>query len=82
MAFAKLFETQDHGQILIKLDAGDDGPEVRFYFQPKGLGVCSVVVTAKDTEKGWDAMESAFTQQTEETASKVVRGVKDEMGLE
>jgi len=39
--FAKLYETEDHGQILVKLDAGDVGqPEVRYYFEPKSLGVC------------------------------------------
>lgn len=40
--FAKLFEFEDLGQVLVMLDRGDDGPEVRLYFKPNGLGVCSV----------------------------------------
>ncbi|HEP9000241.1 TPA: hypothetical protein VDU89_006973, partial [Pseudomonas aeruginosa] len=40
--FAKLFEFEDLGQVLVMLDRGDDGPEVRLYFKPDGLGVCSV----------------------------------------
>ena len=30
--FAKLYETEDIGQILVMLDQGDDGPEVKIYF--------------------------------------------------
>ncbi len=40
--FAKLFEFEGLGQVLVMLDRGDDGPEVRLYFKPDGLGVCSV----------------------------------------
>ncbi|MGU2655609.1 hypothetical protein [Pseudomonas aeruginosa] len=35
--FAKLFEFEDLGQVLVMLDRGDDGPEVRLYFKPDGL---------------------------------------------
>ncbi|WP_426427357.1 hypothetical protein [Pseudomonas palmensis] len=45
--FAKLFEFTDIGQVLVKLDDGDDGPEVRTYFVPDGLGVCSIAMTFK-----------------------------------
>ena len=48
--FAKLFEFEDLGQVLVKLDDGDDGPEVRTYFVPDGFGVCSIAMTFKSDE--------------------------------
>ena len=39
--FAKLFETEEHGQILVKKDEGDEGLEVRIYIQPENLGRCN-----------------------------------------
>ncbi|KAB0668963.1 hypothetical protein F6V30_14085 [Oryzomonas sagensis] len=80
--FAKLFETQEHGQILVKLDSGDDGaPELRYYFAPEGLGVCSMAINGKDTDKGWSAMAQVFDEQTSETASEVVADLKRQMGI-
>lgn len=35
--FAKLFEFEDLGQVLVMLDRGDDGPEVRSTSSPTGL---------------------------------------------
>ncbi|MXS82257.1 hypothetical protein [Nitrosomonas oligotropha] len=71
--FAKLFET-GVGQILVKKDSGKEGPEVRFYFQPEGLGVCSVALDGfGDDENGWDAVDKAFEQIDAETAVNVVR---------
>lgn len=69
--FAKLYGT-DNDQILVKLDEGESGPEVRFYFQPEGMGVCSVATGFADTDAGWDKAEEAFKNMTEETARKLV----------
>ncbi len=71
MAFAKLYGDDD-GQVLVKLGASDTGPEIRFYFQPPDLGVCSVAVGFKDTDEGWDKAEAVFAATTEEGARKVV----------
>lgn len=58
--FCKVYETEK-GQILVKLDADDDGaPEVRFYAQPEGLGVCSFATKYEDSDEGWDRAESVF----------------------
>lgn len=58
--FAKLFDTE-HGQILVKIDAGEDSaPEVRFFAEPPGLGVCSVALAFEDSDEGWDTAEQAF----------------------
>jgi hypothetical protein len=72
--FAKLYET-DLGQILVKLDSGDDGPEVRYFFQPEGLGVCSVSANFKDLDEdtAWDNADCLFDDCTEESAFKVVK---------
>lgn len=66
--FAKLYEPEKGQQILVKLDAGDEGPEVRFYCQPEGLGVCSHAIGWDDTDEGWAEAEKAFSDITEETA--------------
>lgn len=60
--FAKLYE-RDGKQVLVKMDqtAEDFLPEVRFYFQPEGLGVCSSAMTYKDDSKeSWDKCEEYF----------------------
>ncbi len=41
--FAKLFEDEKYGQILVLLDTDDDGdPCVKFMGKPPGLGICAV----------------------------------------
>ena len=43
--FAKLF-FDNADQVLVKLDSDDEGnPEIRFYCEPNGLGVCSAVLS-------------------------------------
>lgn len=75
--FAKLFEFDDVGQVLVKLDDGDNGPEVRIYFQPENLGVCSTAFNFKEDEDGseWDKAEEAFNKVDEKTALGVVTQV-------
>lgn len=60
--FAKLFETEEFGQILVKLDASPDEhePEVRFYVNPPDLGVCSFAAGYPDSDEGWDAAQACF----------------------
>lgn len=72
--FAKLYDTE-LGQILVKLDTDDECKvEVRFWFYPPGLGVCSVAMTAKDdSDSAWDWGESTFANVTEEKATKFVQ---------
>ena len=71
--FCKLYQTE-LGQILVKMDSDDDcKAEVRFYFQPKDLGVCSFAMTMKgDSEEDWENAQTAFDQVTEESAVKMV----------
>ncbi|MGP9633740.1 hypothetical protein ACT3R7_11805 [Halomonas sp. AOP43-A1-21] len=72
--FAKLFNDTPHGQILVKLctSHNEDGPEVRFFFHPPGLGECSVAFACDDTDAGWRVAEKAFAKVDEEMAIDVV----------
>jgi hypothetical protein len=70
--FAKLYETHS-GQILVKADSDEDSkPEVRFYFKPENLGVCSMAVSFADTDDGWDKQESFFNTMNQEKAVEAV----------
>lgn len=73
--FAKLYETH-LGQILVKADTDEESkPEVRFYFKPENLGVCSMAVSFDDTDEGWDKQESLFNTMNQEKALEVVNDV-------
>lgn len=80
--FAKLYET-DIGQILVKIDDGDDGPEVRYFFQPKGLGLCNFSLNWKDDSEddAWDKAESVFEKTTKETAEEAVRKLLEQFDV-
>ena len=77
--FAKLYDTE-LGQILVKQDDGDNGAEVRLYFTPKGLGVCSISFDWQDddSETQWKKADSVFEKATKEFAIKAVKGVIDQ----
>jgi len=80
--FARIFDTKEVGQILIKVDADDDGaPEVRYFFSPENLGVCSMAFSFKDSDSGWEMADKLFEQVTEEKAVVVVKGVLEELKI-
>jgi hypothetical protein len=71
--FAKLFNETSYGQILVKIDQNDEGyPEIRTYFEPKGLGVCSLALSYEDSDEGWDQAELVFEKFEVEQAEKIV----------
>jgi len=77
--FAKLYET-DVGQVLVKFDNDDESrPEVRFYFEPETLSVCSIAYAFKDNDTGWDKAESIFKDITEEKALNIVELLIDDI---
>lgn len=78
--FAKLYETEEAGQILVKLDDGDDGAEVRFYFEPPQLGVCSVALnwSEREAHEQWEKADKIFESITQEKALKVIKPVLDQ----
>jgi hypothetical protein len=74
--FAKLFTTEDRGQLLVVRQTNPDGdPEMRVYCEPEGLGVCSVALSWDDDDKGWDLQESCFERYTEELARKLTDNI-------
>lgn len=72
--FAKLFETE-RGQVLAKLGSHPETlcPEVRFFCEPEGLGVCEVSMTFSDNGEGWDLAEKLLDsiKSAEDTAKYV-----------
>lgn len=83
MKFAKLYETEQFGQILVKIDSSNDDmesvPEVRIYFEPENLGVCSQAVKFENSDEGWDKAEARFLEITEEKAINLVKILNDEI---
>lgn len=71
--FAKLYDHSKYGQVLVKIDQNEDGcPEVRTYFEPEGLGVCSLAMKYKDSDEGWDQAEAVFEEFEVEHAEKII----------
>ena len=80
--FAKIYERPVFGQMLLKIDAGEDGkPEVRWHLKPPGLGVCSFALGFDDTEEGWDAAERTFATLGEDDADNVGRELFEAAGI-
>lgn len=76
--FAKLFETEELGQILVVIDEGDEGdegPEVRFSFSPPNLGVCQQAL--KYDGDDWDKAEDFFDSVDETVAAGIVKPTFD-----
>lgn len=71
--FAKLYEFEDIGQVLVKVDQSDDGCEVKVYFEPEGLGVCSAAINFPDTDTGHENAQRCFKAVTEHHAGKMAR---------
>jgi len=72
--FAKLYETEI-GQILVKRDEGDDGPEMRLFFKPEKLGVCSFAFSYSDDDEGWDKLDKAFDDMNEKDATEMTKNI-------
>lgn len=78
--FAKLFQYDDIGQVLVVIDqaeGGKSGPEVRFSFTAPDFGVCSAKFNFPDTEEGWDKAEKFFAGAVEKTSYEVVKPTID-----
>lgn len=82
--FAKLYDSEKCGQILVKIDTDPDecNPEVRFYIQPEGFGVCAGALGFKDTDEGWKQAESIFESITFEKAEEIIGKMFDHLPLE
>lgn len=83
--FAKLFDSEKHGQILVKSDTGGDdyAPEIRFYFESNNpnFGICSVALTYTNDDSGFDKRDEAFKSIGLQLAEKVVNDTKQKIGI-
>lgn len=77
--FAKLYETEKFGQILVKIDHAPDGnePEVRFHIMPPNLGVCSFALSWLDNDPSWDKAEKYFEEVNENKAIEMAQKIID-----
>lgn len=71
--FAKIFNSEKMGQLLVKLDSCEDSnPEVRFYFNPPHMGVCSQAYGFNDDVEGWERAETLFNDVDLDMVEKVL----------
>lgn len=67
--FAKIYEFEDIGQVLVKIDTNEyDAPEVRIFCCPPELGVCNFAFSFEDSDDGWVRAENLFGKMTEHDA--------------
>lgn len=80
--FAKLYGT-DNDQVLVKI--GDDAngdPEVRVFFRPKGLGICSFALGwDDDSAVSLEKAEAFFDAIDEDKARKIVESICKQLGI-
>jgi len=78
--FAKLYNSEKYGQILVKndTDSEDGSPEVRFYAQPEGFGICSLALGFKDSDEGFDSADEAFNNVDQEKAEEIISKMFEE----
>jgi hypothetical protein len=61
--FAKVFDDAEIGQAVVLAKANDDAePEVRFFFQKEGFGICECALSFTDDDDGWDKRDKAFNE--------------------
>lgn len=80
--FAKLYEAEGFGQILVKRDDNEEGkPEVRFFIMAPvaGLGVCSIALSFEDNDEGFKKRDAAFEKITEEKAIETAKLFKQDL---
>lgn len=77
--FCQLFESEEHGQILVRYESGPP-PAYVISFQADGL-LLDLRVEFTDDEKGDKAADKAMREATLESMEKLVAGVKRENGF-
>lgn len=77
MAFAKIFESEKYGQLLVTKDEGSNGPRVAVHAQPHDLGVCVIGVNFPDDQGGWDKQDAHFDRMDLEIAETQIKPLFD-----
>lgn len=74
--FAKLFESDKYGQILVTKDTDDAGaPSIKFSCEPEGYGICSIGAGYSDTDSGWEKRDREFEKITIENAEAGAKAI-------
>ena len=70
--FAKMFDSERFGQLVVMIDTNDVGDPVIFvYGNPENLGTYSVGIGFPDEDEGWDNRDSVFADLTLEHAESI-----------
>lgn len=79
--FAKLFQSEELGQIAVMLTEQDDIPVISMYWSPEGYGICNVDMkfTNADEDEAWDKAEEALAAMTLEGCEGALRTITQEM---
>jgi len=77
--FAKVFQSDRHGQIIAmkKTDDDEGKPEVRFFVEPEGAGVCSIAIGYEDDDEGHERCISFFEALDPATAGQSIKPLTD-----
>ena len=79
--FAKIFQHEKYGQILVTNNEGDTGaPEVRVSYIPQDLGVCDTALKFNDSEEGGDLADKAFEKMDLNLATEMILQVERALG--
>jgi len=80
--FSKIFETQEHGQILVKADQTDtEVPEIRFFFRNDQQQITSTAVLFDKTSAGCMQRDQSFAEIQKLAASSIVEKSKLQLGI-
>ena len=75
MAFTKIFTTKRYPQIVVmKRQDSQGAPEIRFYFEGKGYGVCEFGIGFMDGDDAQAKLDQAFKELTPQDVLKLVNG--------
>lgn len=74
MRFARVFDVVRYGQIVMLKQQNQEGaPELRFFCQPEGMGVCSFAIGWND-DSSENKIEEAFENMVMREAIEIVDG--------
>jgi hypothetical protein len=75
MKFAKIFENKRLGQVIIMKKQTELGaPELRFFFQPEGFGVCEFAIGFNDQDASESRYAEAYDEMTPQIAYEIIHG--------
>lgn len=75
MKFAKIFENKRLGQMIIMKKQTELGaPELRFFFQPEGFGVCEFAIGFNDQDASESRFAEAYDEMTPQIAYEIIDG--------